>query len=93
MSPNLVDWKEPSNCPKCGCGWGILIKPDDTKVIFCSNARCTFAWKSEKKTLLDAVILWNKICENHDDRDRPKTPLLVRIYDKIKNKDLTTIIK
>jgi hypothetical protein len=69
-----VDWKEPSNCPKCGCGWGILIKPDDVKVIFCSNARCTFAWGSKADTLLEAVVKWNVICEEKHLKDRPDTP-------------------
>ena len=82
MPTNLIEWEEPSNCPKCGCGWGILIKPGDIKEIFCSNARCQFAWKSDGKTLLQAVKTWNKICEDHGGRDRPNTPLIVQIYNK-----------
>jgi hypothetical protein len=74
------DWKEPSNCPKCGCGWTLLIKPGDIKVVFCSNPKCSFAWKAENKTLWGAVQCWNKICESYAGADRPKTPVLIEIY-------------
>jgi ABC-type iron transport system FetAB ATPase subunit len=96
MSPNLINWEEPQNCPKCGSSWGLSFKPKDIKAIFCSNARCSFAWVAEKKTLFDAVVLWNKICDSHDKRDRPDTPLLVRIYSPVAGlfkKDLTKIVK
>ena len=79
---NLVDWQEPVNCPKCGCGWALRINEKGLILIFCSNPNCTFAWQSKAKTLLDAVKLWNRLCEDHEGKDRPNTPLLVQIYNK-----------
>jgi hypothetical protein len=78
--PTKIEWQEPANCPRCGSGWAILIKPKDIKEIFCSNARCQFAWKAQGKTLLEAVRTWNRICEDHEGKDRPNTPLLVKVY-------------
>lgn len=69
-----IEWKEPQDCPRCGSGWGILIKPDKVKVIFCSNARCSFAWVSKADSLLGAVTEWNRICEEKHTKDRPDTP-------------------
>ena len=77
-SQNLP-WKEPSDCPRCGCGWGIRITNKSIIVIYCSNHNCTYAWQSQAKTLYDAVKIWNKICENAGSKDRPNTPLLVEI--------------
>ena len=92
--PTEKEWKEPLNCPKCSCGWAILIKAKDIKEIFCSNPKCCFSWRAQGKTLFDAVKCWNKICEDYEGRDKPKTPLLVEIVKRgvntvFRTKDLT----
>ena len=80
MPTKLVEWNEPSNCPKCTCGWGIRIDDKGTILIFCSNPKCVFSWQSKARTLYEAVRIWNKICQDHEGHDRPNTPLLVQIY-------------
>lgn len=71
--------QEPVNCPRCKSHWTILIKPDATKSIFCSNDKCSFSWRADGRTLCEAVHVWNTICANHTERDRPATPVLVEV--------------
>jgi hypothetical protein len=70
--------KEPLDCPRCKGNWAIYRATDGFLYIYCSNPKCTFAWRGKGKSLKSAIDCWNEICDIKGTEERIITPLLIR---------------